>query len=76
MDAFADWLVSTPINGLVLNFAWSWPTLESLHFLALCTVDGLAADHGFALDRLQSNHSAASRAQPDAGRDRARSRST
>jgi hypothetical protein len=40
MDAFQDWLVSTPINGLVLNYAWSWPTLESLHFLALCTLMG------------------------------------
>jgi len=40
MDALTDWLVSTPINGLVLNYAWSWPTLESLHFLALCTLMG------------------------------------
>jgi uncharacterized membrane protein len=40
MDAFADWLVSTPMNGLVLNYAWSWPTLESLHFLALCLLMG------------------------------------
>jgi hypothetical protein len=40
MDAFADWLVSTPMNGLVLNYAWSWPTLESLHFLALCVLMG------------------------------------
>src|SRR5687768_8610427 len=40
MDAFMEWLVSTPINGLVLNYAWSWPTLESLHFLALCTLMG------------------------------------
>ena len=40
MDAFMEWLVSTPINGLVLNYAWSWPTLEALHFLALCTLMG------------------------------------
>ena len=40
LDALMDWLVSTPINGLVLNYAWSWPTLESLHFLALCTLMG------------------------------------
>ena len=40
MDAFQEWLVSTPINGLVLNYAWSWPTLESLHFLALCVLMG------------------------------------
>jgi hypothetical protein len=33
-------MVSTPLNGLVLNYAWSWPTLESLHFLALCTLMG------------------------------------
>jgi hypothetical protein len=40
MDALAEWLVSTPINGLVLNYAWSWPTLEALHFLALCLLMG------------------------------------
>lgn len=40
MDAIMDWMVSTPINGLVLGYAWSWPTLESLHFLALCTLMG------------------------------------
>ncbi len=40
MEALMEWLVSTPINGLVLNYAWSWPTLESLHFLALCMLMG------------------------------------
>ena len=40
LDSLMDWLISTPINGLVLNYAWSWPTLESLHFLALCTLMG------------------------------------
>jgi hypothetical protein len=35
-----DWMVSTPINTLILGYAWSWPTLESLHFLALCTLMG------------------------------------
>jgi hypothetical protein len=35
-----DWMVSTPINNLVIGYAWSWPTLESLHFLALCTLMG------------------------------------
>jgi hypothetical protein len=33
-------MVSTPINNLVIGYAWSWPTLESLHFLALCTLMG------------------------------------
>lgn len=40
LNALEDWMVSTPIKGLVLDYAWSWPTLESLHFLALCTLLG------------------------------------
>ena len=40
MDAVMDWMVTTPINQLVIGYAWSWPTLESLHFLALCTLLG------------------------------------
>lgn len=40
MDAIMDWMVTTPINALVIGYAWSWPTLESLHFLALCTLMG------------------------------------
>jgi hypothetical protein len=40
MEALMEWLVSTPINGVVLNYAWSWPTLETLHFLALCLLMG------------------------------------
>lgn len=40
MDALMAWMVSTPINNLVIGYAWSWPTLESLHFLALCTLMG------------------------------------
>jgi hypothetical protein len=40
MDAVMDWMVTTPINSLVIGYAWSWPTLESLHFLALCTLMG------------------------------------
>ena len=40
MEPLQEWMQATPINGLVLNFAWSWPTLESLHFLALCALMG------------------------------------
>lgn len=40
LDAIQDWMVSTPIKGWVLDYAWSWPALESLHFLALCTLMG------------------------------------
>jgi hypothetical protein len=39
-DAIQDWMLSTPINQLVIGYAWSWPTLESLHFLALCMLMG------------------------------------
>jgi hypothetical protein len=40
MEALQDWMQTTAINQLVLGYAWSWPTLESLHFLALCTLMG------------------------------------
>ena len=40
MEALQDWMQTTSINQLVLGYAWSWPTLESLHFLALCTLMG------------------------------------
>jgi hypothetical protein len=40
MDAVMDWMTSTWINQLVIGYAWSWPTLESLHFLALCLLMG------------------------------------
>jgi hypothetical protein len=31
---------ATWIHDLVLDYRWSWPTLETLHFLALCTLIG------------------------------------
>ena len=40
MDALTDWMQTTWINEIVLGYAWSWPTLETLHFLALCTLMG------------------------------------
>ena len=40
MDALMDWMTSTWINQVVLGYAWSWPTLETLHFLALCLLMG------------------------------------
>jgi hypothetical protein len=39
-DAIQDWMVSTWINHVVIGYAWSWPTLESAHFLALCLLMG------------------------------------
>jgi hypothetical protein len=40
MEALQEWMQTTSINSLVLGYAWSWPTLESLHFLALCCLMG------------------------------------
>ena len=40
MDALADWLQSTWINGVVMGYAWSWPSLETVHFIALCFLIG------------------------------------
>lgn len=40
MQALWDWMASTWINGVVIGYAWSWPTLETLHFLGLCMLIG------------------------------------
>jgi hypothetical protein len=47
MDAFnpiptwiLDWMESTWINNLVVGYAWTWPTLETLHFLGMCMLFG------------------------------------
>jgi hypothetical protein len=34
------WLVSTPINGLVMNYRWTWPISECLHFCGLALMVG------------------------------------
>jgi hypothetical protein len=40
MNALANWLESTWVNQLVLGYAWTWPTLETLHFIGLCLMIG------------------------------------
>jgi Family of unknown function (DUF6644) len=35
-----DWMESTWINHLVVGYAWSWPTLETLHFVGMCLLFG------------------------------------
>jgi hypothetical protein len=40
MDSLYDWMVQTPINGLVMGYPWTWPALETLHFLGLCMLIG------------------------------------
>ena len=39
-NAIQDWMQTTWVHSVVLDYAWSWPTLETLHFLALCTLLG------------------------------------
>jgi hypothetical protein len=40
MDVIYDWMTSSWINGLVVDYPWTWPTLETLHFLGLCLLLG------------------------------------
>jgi hypothetical protein len=40
MNPVLDWMQTTWLNQLALNYAWTWPTLESLHFLGLCLLIG------------------------------------
>jgi hypothetical protein len=34
------WLTHTPVNTLVMDYRWTWPTAESLHFCALALMVG------------------------------------
>ena len=40
MDAFIDWLYTTPLSAFVNGYPWVWPILESLHFCALTVLAG------------------------------------
>lgn len=40
MGSLYDWMENTPINEVVMFYRWSWPTLETLHFLGLCLLIG------------------------------------
>ncbi len=40
MESIQEWMGSTWINELVVGYAWSWPTLETLHFLGMCMLFG------------------------------------
>ena len=34
------WLTSTPVNHLVMDYRWTWPIAESLHFCGLALMVG------------------------------------
>lgn len=40
MDAFIDWIVSTPLSYFVTEYGGVWPILESIHFCALTVMAG------------------------------------
>ena len=40
MNSLYDWMVQTPINDLVMGYPWTWPALETFHFLGLCLLIG------------------------------------
>ena len=40
MDAIQDWMTSTRISQVGARLRVEWPTLETLHFLALCLLMG------------------------------------
>ena len=40
MNSLYDWMVQTPINGFVMGYPWTWPALETFHFLGLCMLIG------------------------------------
>jgi hypothetical protein len=40
MDPILTWMESTWINELVVGYAWSWPALETLHFIGMCMLFG------------------------------------
>jgi len=40
LSSILDWMESTWINNLAVGYSWTWPTLESLHFLGMCLLFG------------------------------------
>jgi len=35
-----DWMETTWLNQLAIGYAWSWPTMESLHFIGMALLFG------------------------------------
>jgi hypothetical protein len=40
MDPILTWMEGTWINTLAVSYQWSWPILETLHFVGLCLLMG------------------------------------
>ena len=42
MDAFVEWLRATPVSQAIVYQIWIWPLCETLHFIGLTMVIGIA----------------------------------
>jgi hypothetical protein len=42
MDAFVEWLRATPLSQTIVFKIWIWPLCETLHFVGLALVIGIA----------------------------------
>jgi len=42
MDAFVDWLRATPLSQAIVYRIWVWPLCETLHFVGLAMIVGVA----------------------------------
>lgn len=40
IESFIEWAANTPLNGLVMNWPWTWVILETLHFIGLSILIG------------------------------------
>lgn len=40
MNSVFDWMQGTWLNAFALNYMWTWPTLETLHFLGMSMLIG------------------------------------
>jgi hypothetical protein len=42
MDAFVEWLRATPLSQAIVYRIWVWPLCETLHFVGLALIIGIA----------------------------------
>jgi hypothetical protein len=42
MDAFVEWLRTTPLSQAIIYRIWIWPLCETLHFVGLALIIGIA----------------------------------
>ena len=40
MNSVMDWMQTTWLNAFALNYAWTWPIMETLHFIGMSLLIG------------------------------------